>query len=62
MPKPKSRKKKWPKRVLALQDLEHVKTAVLNNLTSASGSAPTTTVTRVARRTPQRAVRIVISR
>src|SRR5215472_16668339 len=37
MPKPKSRKKKSPKRVLALPDLEHVKTAVLNSLTSASG-------------------------
>src|SRR5690242_12718891 len=37
MPKPKSRKRKSPKRVLALPDLEHVKTAVLNSLTSASG-------------------------
>jgi integrase len=37
MPKSKSRKKKPPKRVLALPDLEHVKTAVLNSLTSASG-------------------------
>src|SRR4026209_200131 len=37
MPKPKSRKKKPPKRVLALPDLEHAKTAVLNSLTSASG-------------------------
>jgi hypothetical protein len=36
--KPKSRKKKSPKRVLALPDLEHAKTAVLNSLTSASGS------------------------
>jgi hypothetical protein len=35
--KSKSRKKKPPKRVLALPDLEHVKTAVLNSLTSASG-------------------------
>ena len=33
----KSRKKKAPKRVLALPDLEHAKTAVLNSLTSASG-------------------------
>ena len=33
----KSRKKKAPKRVLALPDLEQAKTAVLNNLTSASG-------------------------
>jgi len=33
----KSRKKKVPKRVLALPDLEHAKTAVLNSLTSASG-------------------------
>ncbi len=32
-----SRKKKSPKRVLALPDLEHAKTAVLNSLTSASG-------------------------
>jgi hypothetical protein len=37
MPKPKSRKKKPPKRVLALPDLEHAKTAVLNTLTSSSG-------------------------
>jgi integrase len=37
MPKPNSRKKKSPKRVLALPDLEHAKTAVLNSLTSASG-------------------------
>jgi integrase len=37
MPKSKTRKKKTPKRVLALPDLEHVKTAVLNSLTSASG-------------------------
>ena len=40
MPKPKSRKKKSPKRVLALPDLEHAKTAVLNSLTSASGQRP----------------------
>jgi hypothetical protein len=37
MPKSKSRKKKVPKRVLAVPDLEHAKTAVLNCLTSASG-------------------------
>jgi integrase len=37
MAKPKSRKKKAPKRVLALPDLEHAKAAVLNSLTSASG-------------------------
>ena len=37
MPKSKSRKKKAPRRVLALPDLEHAKTAVLNSLTSASG-------------------------
>ena len=37
MPKSRSRKKKPPKRVLALPDLEHAKTAVLNSLTSASG-------------------------
>src|SRR5712692_5555815 len=37
MPKSKSRKKRPPKRVLALPDLEHTKTAVLNSLTSASG-------------------------
>src|ERR1700704_1945451 len=36
MPKSKSRKKS-PKRVLALPDLEHAKTAVLNSLTSTSG-------------------------
>jgi hypothetical protein len=37
MPKSKSRKKKSPKRVLALPDLEQAKTVVLNSLTSASG-------------------------
>jgi hypothetical protein len=37
MPKSKSHKKKSPKRVLALPDLEQAKTAVLNSLTSASG-------------------------
>ncbi len=37
MPKTKSRKKKPPKRVLALPDLEQAKTAVLNSLTSDSG-------------------------
>ncbi|MCA1605351.1 MAG: hypothetical protein LC775_07755 [Acidobacteria bacterium] len=37
MLKSKSRKKKPPKHVLALPDLEHAKTAVLNSLTSASG-------------------------
>jgi hypothetical protein len=37
MPKSRSRKKKAPKRVLALPDLEHAKAAVLNSLTSASG-------------------------
>ena len=37
MPKSKSRKKRTPKRVLALPDLEHAKTAVLNSLTSGSG-------------------------
>ena len=37
MPKSKSRRKKSPKRVLALPDLEHAKTAVLNSLTSVSG-------------------------
>jgi hypothetical protein len=37
MPKSKARKKKPPKRVLALPDLEHVKTAVPNSLTSTSG-------------------------
>ena len=35
MSKSTSRKKKAPKRVLALPDLEHAKTAVLNSLTSA---------------------------
>lgn len=33
----KTRKKKSPKRVLALSDLEHAKSAVLNTLTSMSG-------------------------
>ena len=37
MSKSKCRKKRPPKRVLALPDLEHAKTAVLNSLTSASG-------------------------
>src|SRR2546423_1488597 len=37
MPKSKSRKKNTPKRILAIPDLEHAKTAVLNSLTSASG-------------------------
>jgi integrase len=37
MSKSKSRKKRSPKRVLALPDLEHAKTAVLNGLTSTSG-------------------------
>ena len=37
MPTSKSRKRKPPKRVLALPDLEHAKTAVLNSLSSASG-------------------------
>jgi integrase len=37
MPKSQSRKRKSPKRVLALPDLEQAKTAVLNSLTSASG-------------------------
>jgi hypothetical protein len=37
MPKSNNRKRKPPKRVLALPDLEHAKTAVLNSLTSASG-------------------------
>ena len=34
---PKSRKKKAPKRTLALPDLEHAKSAVLNSLSSVSG-------------------------
>ena len=38
MPKSKTRMKKTPKRVLALLDLEHARTAVLNSLTSASGN------------------------
>jgi len=37
MPKSKSRRKRQPKRVLALPDLEQAKMAVLNSLTSASG-------------------------
>ena len=36
MPKPR-RKKKPPKRVLALPDLEQTKSAVINSLTSKSG-------------------------
>ena len=37
MAKPKSRRKRVPKRVLAHPDLEHAKTAVLNSLSSSSG-------------------------
>jgi hypothetical protein len=37
MAQPTSRKKKSPKRVLALPDLEHAKSAVLSSLTSRSG-------------------------
>jgi hypothetical protein len=37
MPKSKSRRKKTPKRIVALPDLEQTKTAVLNSLTSANG-------------------------
>ena len=37
MPESTSRKKKAPKRALALLDLEHATMAVLNSLTSASG-------------------------
>ncbi len=37
MPKSTSRKKKQPKRVLALPDLEQAKAAVRNSLTSTSG-------------------------
>jgi hypothetical protein len=37
MPKSKARRKKQPKRVLALPDLEQAKMTVLNSLTSASG-------------------------
>ena len=37
MSQSKSRRKRPRKRVLALPDLEHAKTAVLNSLTSASG-------------------------
>jgi len=43
MPKTNSRKKKSPKRVLPLPDLEQAKTAVLNSLRSASVSGRTTT-------------------
>jgi integrase len=37
MPHSKKHRKKSPRRILALPDLEHAKTAVLNSLTSASG-------------------------
>jgi hypothetical protein len=40
----KSRKKRAPKRVLALPDFEHAKTAVLNSLTSSSGHDGTVSV------------------
>jgi hypothetical protein len=36
-PRTHARKKKTPKRVLALPDLEHAKSAVLSSLTSRSG-------------------------
>jgi len=36
-PTPKPRRKKTPKRVLALPDLEQAKAAVVNSLSSASG-------------------------
>jgi hypothetical protein len=48
MPKSKSRKKKPPKRILALPDLEHAKTAVLNSLTSAIGPKVLWDVVRAA--------------
>jgi hypothetical protein len=51
MPKSKSRKKTAPKRVRALPDLEHAKTAVLNSLSSASGQ-----------RTYEHAIREFVSR
>lgn len=41
MPKPRRRKKKSPKRVLALPDLEQTKSAIINSLTSKSGSERT---------------------
>jgi len=37
MPHSKTGRKKSPKRILALPDLEHAKTSILNSLTSASG-------------------------
>lgn len=37
MSKSKCRENRLPKRVLAIPDLEHAKTAVLNSLTSVSG-------------------------
>ena len=40
MPHSKMRRKKSPKRILALLHLEHAKAAVLNSLTSASGQRP----------------------
>jgi len=43
MPNRKTKKKKVPKRVLALPDLEYAKTAVLNSLISTSGQRPTIT-------------------
>ena len=36
-------KKRQPKRILALPDLEQAKAAVLNSLMSAAGSGPTST-------------------
>ena len=64
MPKSKSRKKKSPKRVLALPDLEQAKTAVLNSLTSASGQRTYEHAIRefVARYCSEPRVRFVVAR
>jgi hypothetical protein len=49
LPMSKSKSREAAKRVLALPDLEHAKTAVLNSLTSASGQRTNDHDSRVRR-------------
>ena len=56
MPQSKRRRKKSPKRVLALPDLEHANTAVLNSLTSASGQRTYDHAIREHRRPPRQLI------
>ena len=58
MPQSKSHKKKrQPKRVLALPDLEHAKAAVLNSLTSVSGQRTFAPLDRLECQTEQNSAR-----